>query len=90
MIRGTSSGADDVIGNGKCVLSGHLREAIWMIASKNITLFGGGQLFYHSIIYRKTIIVRAPVPLIQSVEAIFQQKNQGRRTRSIETWGSWG
>ena len=33
MIRGTSSGADDVIGNGKCVLSGHLREAIWMIAS---------------------------------------------------------
>ena len=35
MIRGTSSGADDVIGNGKCVLSGHLREAIWMIASKN-------------------------------------------------------
>ena len=38
MIRGTSSGADDVIGNGKCVLSGHLREAIWMIASnKNKT-----------------------------------------------------
>ena len=36
MIRGTSSGADDVIGNGKCVLSGHLREAIWMIASKNV------------------------------------------------------
>ena len=34
MIRGTGSGADDVIGNGKCVLSGHLREAIWMIASK--------------------------------------------------------
>ena len=33
VIRGTSSGADDVIGNGKCVLSGHLREAIWMIAS---------------------------------------------------------
>ena len=33
MIRGTSSGADDVIGNGKCVVSGHLREAIWMIAS---------------------------------------------------------
>ena len=36
MIRGTSSGADDVIGNGKCVVSGHLREAIWMIASNNI------------------------------------------------------
>ena len=34
MIRGTSSGADDVIGNGKCVVSGHLREEIWMIASK--------------------------------------------------------
>ena len=38
MIRGTSSGADDVIGNGKCVLSGHLREAIWMIASNNPTV----------------------------------------------------
>ena len=37
MIRGTSSGADDVIGNGKCVLSGHLREAIWMIASNKKT-----------------------------------------------------
>ena len=35
MIRGTSSGADDVIGNSKCVVSGHLREAIWRIASNN-------------------------------------------------------
>ena len=38
VIRGTSSGADDVIGNGKCVLSGHLREAIWMIASNKFTV----------------------------------------------------
>ena len=39
MITGTSSGADDVIGNGKCVLSGHLREAIWMIASNKTKTF---------------------------------------------------